>query len=173
MKRLILIAMLSLIFISCKEDATNLANNEIENQIPIAGPSFSGMSIHFGPGINEPDALIKIYLGKVKEGHTHCSGIFAICPDQKIYDPVTCSYSGMELCIKIYHDGTDPLPFELHLIDDPETIIDPIEDFEINDDILLSVTDMPFDSVKIASGTYSFNSQIGVYGGFSISVIGY
>jgi hypothetical protein len=173
MKRFFLIALFSFILISCKEDASNITNNESDNIIPIVGPSFSGMSINFGPGINEPDALIKIYLGKIKDGHTHCSGIFAICPNQKIYDPVTCSYSGMELCIKIYHDGTDPLPFELHLIDDPSTIIDPIEDFEIDDDILLSVTDMPFDSVKIAAGEYTFDNQIGIYGGFTIPVIGF
>lgn len=135
--------------------------------------AYTGMSIHFATGVNSPSAdFIKIVLGKKKQGHTHCSGIFAICPDQKLIDLPDCSYSGMELCIQIIHDGTNALPFQLHLLDDPSNEEDPLEIFVIHEDILIPVTGMPFTTAKIPAGSYPYNPTFGSYGGYSIPVIG-
>lgn len=133
----------------------------------------TGLKVEIADGVNngmETDVAIAS-LGDDEAIMSGCPGKFEICewfPDQGIDCGVT---SDDEICIKIIHDGSSPLPFEIHLMQPPDDYNEPYQTFEIDTDIVIDVHDMPFNQAIIEAGSYNYDPSIGTYGGFTIPVI--
>jgi len=132
------------------------------------------LSVQVGSGVNNASAgFVLAYLGW-RQPQGFCNGKFWICewfPEWKAEDPSDLSQS---IGVQIIHDGTNPLPFELHLTHPPSAYGG--EDhsvFKISSDITFNAEPgSPFSTVLIEAGNYPYNSSLGSYGGYEIPVIG-